>query len=236
MTRRRALTFVLVAGFTAVVLYGGSSGLVTGLFGPRVMLDVSAPLVGHPSAPAASSDQAAAPALHTSGVSGAAARVLTTVSVAPATRELSGFTIEARLATKDGKPLAETEVAFYDVVTLMGPREMLIGTAKTDGHGSATINYLPPQLGTHTINVRPTQWDRLAATQATATFDAIRAAPVTYARERLPLEPFSLRLPAFGIAAVAAVYAIFAFVVLGSLYFIPRSGQRDPYMGRAREV
>lgn len=236
MTRRRALTFVAVAALTVVVLYGGTSGL-TRLFGPRVALDVSGQqLRPGNAAPAASSDGASAPTLQASGVAISAARVLTSVSIEPARRETSGFTIEARLVGKDGKPVADTEVAFYDVVTHAGQREMLIGTAKTDGHGSATINYLPPQLGARTINVRPTQWDKLAATQATATFDATRAAPITYAREPLPLDPFSARLPGFGIAAVAAVYALFAFVVLGSLVVIPRHAQRSHYMGNAKEI
>ncbi len=239
MTRRHAVTLAFVAVFTAVVLYGGTTGSFARLFGPRALLDVSGQQHGgsHPgAAPVTSGEQPAAPALQVSGAPAAAARVLTTVTVEPAKKEAKGYTIGARLVGKDGKALADTEVAFYDVLAFQGPREMLVGVAKTDGFGTASLDYLPAQGGTHTINVRPTQWDRLAATQATATIDAARVAPSTYARERLPLDPFSARLPSVGAAVVLAVWALFALVMFGSAYLIPRGAHRSPYIGNAREV
>ncbi len=237
MTRNRAATLAFVGILTAVVLIGGSTGTFGKLFGPSVMLDASGQLRQHGGAPAMSGGQpAAAPALQSSGVASAAARAFTAVSVAPARREANGYAIEARLVGKDGKGLVDIEIAFYDVLALLGPREMLIGTAKTDGFGTASIEYLPAQGGTHTVNVRPLQWDRLGATQATVTIEAARVAPATYARERLPLDPFSSRLPSIGAVVVLAIWALFAFIVLGSAYLIPRGAKRSHYMGKAKEV
>jgi hypothetical protein len=236
MTRYRGFTIGFAFILAGVLLYGGTT-LVSGLFGPRVMLTTSGQLgPGQPAAPTVPHEQAAAPALQTSGVAAAAARAFTTVTSAQAKREDKGYTLEARLVGKDGKAIANTDIAFYDVLQLLGTREMLIAVAKTDGYGVATIEYLPASGGRHTINVRPLQWDRLAATQATATIDAARVAPVVYARERLPLDPFSARLPAIGTAVVAVIWGLFAFVVLGSAYLIPRGKRSSPYMGKAREV
>ncbi|MDO8506237.1 MAG: hypothetical protein Q7S41_01365 [Candidatus Limnocylindria bacterium] len=235
MTRYRGLALV-VAILAAFMLFGGGAGVVSGLFGPRVMLNASGQVGQHgQTTPTSSGEQAAAPALQISGVAGAAARVFTSLSVEPAAKEARGYAIEARLVGKDGKPLADTEIAFYDVVELLGPREMLIGAAKTDGFGTAAIDYLPAEGGTHTIAARPTQWDRLAATQATATIQAARVAPTTYAHEQLPLDSFSTRVPYVGAFVLLAIWALFAFVVLGSAYRIPRGAHRTPYIGRARE-
>lgn len=238
MTRGRALTLTFVAVFTAVVIYGGTTGSFARLFGPRAMLDVSGQQHGgsHPGAAPVTGEQQAPAVLAVSGAPAAAARVFTTATVEPAKKEAKGYTLGARLVGKDGKALVDTEVAFYDVVAFQGPREMLVGVAKTDGFGTASLDYLPAQGGTHTINVRPTQWDRLAATQATATIDAARVAPSTYARERLPLDPFSARLPSVGALVVLAVWALFALVILGSAYLIPRGARRSPYIGKAREI
>lgn len=235
MTRRRSISFAVIGVFTAVILYGG----VSGLFGPRMKLEVSGQLSGGPhgaAVPATTNGQGAVTTIPVSGVATSAARVLTTVSVEPAKKETNGYAIEARVVGKDGKALPDTEVAFYDVVALLGPREMLIGTAKTDGFGIATVNYLPPQGGTHTINVRPVRWDVIAATQASTKIEAARVAPIAYARERLPLDPFSVRLPSIGAVVVLAVWLLFALIVLGTAYLIPRGARRSPYMGNAREI
>lgn len=235
MTKRQAINAASIALLTLAVVSGGVSGTFNRVLGARVMIDRSAQLAG--GAPHEQGGEAKpAPALEASGVAASTAKVLTSVSVAEARKEANGYAIEARIVGRDGKAIADVEVAFYDVLPLLGPREMLIGTAKTDGFGTASINYLPAQGGTHTINVRPTQWDRLAATQATATIAATRVAPVTYARERLPLDPFSVRLPSIGALLVLAIWGLFALIVLGTAYLIPRGAHRSPYMGKAKEV
>lgn len=236
MTRRHAITFASIGLLTAVVLYGGVTGSFSKLLGPRVMLDGAAQLHDSGVAPGTTGQQAPPRVLEPSGVAAAAARAFTSASVQPAKREDRGYTLEARLVGKDGKALVDTEIAFYDVLPLLGQREMLIGTATTDGFGTASLDYLPAEGGTHTINVRPVRWDRLAATQATTTIEVARVAPVTYARERLPLDPFSSRLPSIGAAVVLVIWALFAFIVLGSAYLIPRGTKRSHYMGRAKEV
>lgn len=235
MTKRQAINAASIALLTLAVVSGGLSGTFNRVLGARVMIDRSVQLSG--GAPHTEGGETKpAPALEVSGVAASAAKVLTSVSVAEARTQANGYAIEARVVARDGKALADVEVAFYDVLPLLGPREMLIGTAKTDGFGIASLNYLPAQGGTHTINVRPTQWDRLAATQATATIAATRVAPVAYARERLPLDPFSVRLPSVGALLVLAIWGLFALIVLGTAYLIPRGARRSPYMGKAREV
>lgn len=234
MTKRQAINAASIALLTLAVVSGGLSGTFNRVLGARVMIDRSAQLSG--GAPQQGGETKPAPALEASGVAASTAKVLTSVSVAEARTEANGYAIEARIVGRDGRAAPDVEVAFYDVLPLLGPREMLIGTAKTDGFGIASLNYLPAQGGTHTINVRPTQWDRIAATQATATIAATRVAPVTYARERLPLDPFSVRLPSIGALLVLAIWGLFALIVLGTAYLIPRGARRSPYMGKAREV
>jgi hypothetical protein len=236
MTRSRTVTFAFVAVALAAFLFGGT-GWVSGMFGPRVMLDASGQLGTRDAAPAPKTEPGAAPAkLPTSGAAGAAARVFTSVSAAPAAREAKGYTLEARIVGKDGKAQVGVEVGFYDRRELLGPREMLVGVVKTDGYGVASIDYLPAEGGTHTIAARPTQWDRLAATEATTSLQAVRVAPSTYARERLPLDGFSPRLPYAAAAVLFAILGLFAFVVLGTAFVIPRGARSTPYMGRAREI
>jgi hypothetical protein len=236
MSRTRGLALIVVAFLAAFMLFGGGARAVSGLFGPRVMLDASGQLAQQGQSAPSSSGARAAPALQVSGVAPTAARALTSLSVQPATKEARGYALEARLVGKDGKALVGTEIAFYDVVELLGPREMWIGAAKTDGFGTVAIDYLPAEGGAHTIVARPTQWDRLAATQATATIQAVRVAPTTYAREDLPLDPFSVRVPSVGAFVLLSIWALFAFVVFGTAYRIPRGVHRSPYPGRAREI
>lgn len=236
MTRKRNLALIGVAVIAIAVLAGNGS-LVRGLFGQRAMLDVSAQGGQQQAAMPSSAASAAPQTLPSSGPAAAAAKAITSVGITPDTRGDRGYVIDARVVTKEGKPVANAVVRFYDITELLGTREMLIGTETTDGLGTVSLFYKPAQGGTHQIVARPAN-AALAATDGRATFDATVVAPSTYARERLPLDRFSVNLPMAGQTLLLVVWGLFAFVLVGSLIRIPRSAHRDdiPLTRKAREI
>lgn len=235
MTKKRNLLLIGVA----MALIGAAAmngGLVRGLFGQRAMLSVSGQQQGQQQtmpSPAASSGPQTLPG---SGPAAAAAKTTTSVTVTPDMRD-RGYVLDARVVSKaDGKPVANALVRFYDTVQLLGAREMLVGSATTDGLGTVTIYYKPAQAGTHRIIARPAS-AQLAATDGVATFDATTIAPSAYTRDRLPLDPFSVNLPFAGETVLLVVWGLFAFVLIGSLIRIPRSAHHDaPFTRKAREI
>lgn len=236
MTKKRNLALIAVA-VVAIALLAGNGTFVRGLFGPRAMLDVSGQQGQH-----AATDQGgggitpAGQVVPGTGPAAAAAKATTSLSVQPDSRGDRGYVLQARVATNDGKPVANAVVRFYDVVQLLGSREMLIGAKATDGQGTVSLSYLPAQGGTHQIVARPAN-SQLAATTGNASFDASVVAPSTYARERLPLDRFSVNLPVAGETVLLLVWGVFAFVVIGSLIRIPRGARnRSPLPRQAREI
>lgn len=235
MTRKRNLVLIGVAMIliTAAATSGGLARIVSG---QRAMLSVSGqqsrPHQTMPS-PAASPGPQALPS---SGPAAAAAKTVTSVTVTPDTRD-RGYVLDARVVSKaDGKPVANALVRFYDTVQLLGTREMLVGSATTDGQGTVTIYYKPPQAGTHRIIARPAS-GQLAATDGVATFEATTVAPSAYTRDRLPLDPFSVNLPIAGETLLLVVWGLFAFVLIGSLIRIPRGTRHDePFIQKVREI
>jgi hypothetical protein len=235
MTRKRNLVLVAVA-LVAVALVAANGSFVRGLFGQRAMLSVGGQQSGQqqtmPSPQASSAPQT----LPSSGPAAAAAKTTTSLTITPDVRD-RGYVLDARIVSKaDGKAVANAVVRFYDVVQLLGTREMLIGSATTDGLGTVSIYYKPAQGGQHRIIARPAS-AALAATDGVATIDATVIAGASYARERLPLDRFSVNLPLAGETVLLVVWGLFAFVLIGSLIRIPRSADHDaPFTRKAREI
>ena len=204
---RRAPRALIAVGATALVLV--VAGWTQGLLGPRVSLQL--PPGGAPDQRPAVSEggpAAARPAVPAAATSGA-------VTVTPSRRADLGYVLEAQVVAKDGSPMNEVAVRFYDLVYLLGPREMLVGSERTDGRGRASLTYLPAEPGAHTIIAR---YDgRSGPAEVRTDFEADRTATAAYHRELLPLADFSRLLPAFAAAALVAVWALFAFAVIGGV-------------------
>ena len=235
MTRKRNLILIAVA-LVAVALVATNGSLVRGLFGQKAMLSLGGQQTQQSGTTATGGSTTTGQAQPGTGPAAAAAKATASVSVTPDTRD-RGYVIDARLVSKsDGKPIANANIAIYDVVELLGTREMLIGNATTDGQGTVSITYKPSLSGAHQIIARATN-AQLAAADGRTTFNATVIAPGTYARERLPLERFSVNLPMAGVVILLVIWGAFAFVVLGSLIRIPRGAQHEiPHVGRAREL
>ena len=137
------------------------------------------------------------------------------VRVDPSKKAGAGYVVEAQVLGKDGSAVNEVAVRFYDVVDLLGPREMLIGTEPTDGQGRATLTYMPAEAGAHTVIARYVA--RSAPGEARTTFQADLSAASTYEREHLPLADVSESLPPVAAAVLLAVWALFAFALVGAV-------------------
>ncbi len=168
------------------------------------------------------------------------ARTTATANVEPSENAELGYVIEARVANKDGRPVNQLTVQFYELVDLAGAREMLLGSATTDGFGRATVTYLPAAKGTHQIVIRSTKQGALEATEARTTFDATLADAVPYTAEVLPLAAFSERLPAVAGLVLLGVWLMFAFAFVVTPRRIERLARlavtpSRPVRGVARE-
>ena len=137
-----------------------------------------------------------------------------------------GYLLHGHLATSDGKPVGDASVTFYEIVELFGRREMLIGTAKTDGQGVAGYPYLPARTGTHEILVRFRGRDHVSPADSTLTFEATVAAPARSVA-RPALADFSDRVPYAVGAIVLAVWALIAFALFGTARGVIRA-RADP--------
>ncbi len=220
MSRSRSAVLILV-GVLAIALVSRNDASVhwlQGLLGPRTALSLPAQMAQHaPVGGAPAGAPQAAPAQPpTPPLGGAAARAAATVSVAASARVEQGYVLEARLLTKDAKPMNEVAVRFYDVVELLGTREMLIGAATTDGQGQASVKYLPAELGRHEIVARAAPSLQATPMEARTIFEAGTAAAPAYAPEQLPLASFSDAAPYAAGAVVLAVWALFAVALLGT--------------------
>lgn len=152
-------------------------------------------------------------------------RVLADVSVAPAEKAAQGYTLSIRLRTSDGKPVNEATVRFYEVVELLGRREMFITSVRTDGQGFASTTYLPARTGRLELIARCSGRDHLLPLEQTFSFDATVAAP-PYEAAEVPLASFTALVP-YGVGVVVlAVWALIAFALFGTALGI-RRGRRD---------
>lgn len=218
MSRSRSM---LVAGMLAIVAFAlvATNGAgIQRLVGPRTALLIpAAPGAGGAQVATTPAAEPAAPAQVPASVpSGAASRVVATISVEPHQRVEQGYVLEARLLTRESKPINEAKVSFYDVRDLLGPREMLIGTATTDGQGSATVKYLPAEAGRHEIVARYVPSGQTDVVVTRTSFEADVTAKPSSSAEVLPLARVTAVLPAVAAAVLLAVWILFAFALIGT--------------------
>ena len=159
-------------------------------------------------------------------------RAICFVDVTPSPRLEQGYTLGVRLLVSQSQPVVGGTVRLYDVVDLFGKKEMLIGTATTDGQGHASVSYLPATKGTHEIVARFGGMPGYAATEGRSTFQAdIAAEP--YVVEPAPLAAFTSKVPYAVGALVVAVWGLIAFALIGTARGIT-SGAR-PHTDRKGE-
>ncbi len=220
MTRSRRATVALLTVLVLTLASRTDPGmrLVENLLGSRASLYLGGQTVPHDATThtAVGEQPADVAQLPVPPPAGAAARLAAAVSVAASAHAEQGYAVETRLLTKDAKPMNGITVRYYDVVELLGPREMLIGSAVTDGQGRASFTYLPQEAGRHEVIVRSAALDQYVATEGRATFQADVVAPASYSRELLPLSSFTGQLPWVAGGVLLAVWALFAVALLGT--------------------
>jgi len=199
-------------GFATVVLLGPGRSLLPAPL--RLQLPAGAITSQAPEAVAPTHDANSAPAARPAIVpppGGARVDVATRRAVAVA----QGYVVETRVVSPDGKPVNDAVVRFYELVDFFGPREELIGSARTDGQGTATLTYLPATTGQHSIVVRFAGQGSLVPSVGTATFEASLAAP-PYRSDQPALLAFTRFVPYAAGAIVLAVWGLIAFALFGS--------------------
>lgn len=152
-------------------------------------------------------------------------RAVCQVSATASVKPDQGYVLGVRLTTTEGRPVSEATVRLYEVVELFGTREMLVGTARTDGQGNASLLYLPARTGTHQIVVRFPGRDHVAAAEGRTSFEATVAAP-PYRPETPALASFSAAVPYAVGLVVLSVWALIAFALFGTARGV-RRGARD---------
>jgi hypothetical protein len=209
--RRIVIAFAAVS-IAAIALLGPGRSLLPASTRPAGALAAPAPDVvaaahaGHDAA----STPAARPAI-AQPPDGARVEVTTR---AAAKAEL-GYVIESRVVTPDGRPVNDAVVRFYQLVDFFGPREELIGTARTDGQGNAALTYLPASIGSHDIAVRFAGPGSLVPSEGTPTFEATVATP-PYRSDETALLGFTRLVPYAAGAIVLAVWGLIAFALFGT--------------------
>jgi hypothetical protein len=153
------------------------------------------------------------------------------VTTRSATKVEQGYVIETRILSPDGKPVNEAVVRFYELVDFFGPREELIGSARTDGQGNAAITYLPASPGQSEIVVRFAGQGSLLPSVGTATFEATVAAP-PYRSDQPGLLSFTRLVPYAAGAILLAVWGLIAFALFATARGIavragPRTAKED---------
>jgi hypothetical protein len=137
------------------------------------------------------------------------------VSTRGATKVEQGYVVETKVVSREGKPVNDAVVRFYELVDFFGPREELIGTARTDGQGVAALTYLPASTGTHDIVVRFAGQGSLVPSVGTATFEASVAAP-PYRSDEPALLAFTRLVPYAAGAIVLSVWGLIAFALFAT--------------------
>ena len=136
-----------------------------------------------------------------------------------------GYVLAVRVRSADGKPVNEAAIRFYEAVDLFGVREMLIGTAMTDGQGDGALVYLPAQVGSHPIIARFAGRDQVAPAEGRITLEATVAA-AAYQAQPVPLADFSRVVTGAVGAIVLVVWAFIVFAFISTARGV-RSGARD---------
>ncbi|MDE3111975.1 MAG: hypothetical protein KGK34_03435 [Chloroflexota bacterium] len=225
MTRGpRVLIAVLALVAATVVLQLDLRGLLPGqvrLEAPNTML-MSPPSSGQGAPGGVSAQRPAAAAAPN------AARVQLRTSAAASAPD--GYVLAASVATPDGRPAAGATVTFYEVVDLLGSREMLIDSATSDGRGNASVVYLPARAGSHEIVARSTGIAKAASGEARSTLEATVTAKA-YAPETPSISAFYNAVP-YGVGLVVlAVWLLIAFALLGTARGVVRGARREEEKG-----
>ena len=147
------------------------------------------------------------------------------LTVAAAAKADEGYVLAVRVRTDDAKPVNEATIRYYEIVDLIGSREMLIGTVTTDGQGQGALVYLPAQLGSHQIVARFAGRDQIAPAEARMWFEAVVAAPA-YEPGVVPLSGFTRVVAIVVDAIVLFVWALIAFAFTSTARGV-RRGARD---------
>lgn len=137
------------------------------------------------------------------------------VSTQRAAKAELGYVIETRVVSPDGKPVNDSVIRFYEQVDFFGPREELIGSARTDGQGAAAVTYLPASIGQHDIVVRFAGQGSLVPSVGTTSFEASVVAP-PYHSDQPALLAFTRLVPYAAGAIVLAVWGLIAFALFGT--------------------
>ena len=152
-------------------------------------------------------------------------RAVIQLTVAAAAKADDGYVLAVRIRTDDAKPVNEAVIRYYEIVDLIGSREMFIGTVTTDGQGQGSLSYLPAQLGSHQIVARFAGRDQVAPAEARTTFEAVIAAPA-YEVEAVPLSGFTRLVSVVVGVVVLSVWALIAFALISTARGV-RRGARD---------
>lgn len=142
-------------------------------------------------------------------------RAICIVEARASTRLEQGYVLEARLVTADGRPVNEATVRFYEMVDFFGRREMLLGSAVTDGQGRVSFSYLPARIGSHEIVVKFSGRDHFGATTGRTTLLAEVAAE-PYVVEPAPLAAFTGKVPFAAGSIVLGVWTLIAFALIST--------------------
>jgi len=224
---KRALITFAALGIATVALLGPGRALLPGslrLQAPDVSLNATAPEAAAPSHN--THDANNAPATRPAIVPPpGGARV--DVTTRGATKAEQGYVLEAKVVSPEGNPVNDAVVRFYELVDFFGPREELIGSARTDGQGTAAMTYLPASIGQREIVVRFAGQGSLVPSFGTATFDASVGAPA-YRADQPALLNFTRLVPYAAGAIVLAVWALIAFALLGTARGIAVSAAQTP--------
>ena len=145
--------------------------------------------------------------------------------VAASAKVEQGYVLTVHLHTSDGQPVNEDTVRFYQAVDFFGQREMLLGSAITDGQGNTSLTFLPARPGSYSIIARSTDKDHFTSAEGRTTFDATVAAPA-YKAETIALSGFTKVVTAAVGAIVLAVWALIALALISTARGV-RRGARD---------
>jgi hypothetical protein len=144
----------------------------------------------------------------------AAARLVVTAQ--PFDKAEQGYALQVSVVSPDGKPVADAQVKFFELVDLFGTREMLLAAATTDGRGTASYGYLPAHPGSHPIVVRFAGRDRtLSAGEGRMTLEATVSAERP-APERSGFAAFSDKVPYAAGLLVLTVWGLIAFALIAT--------------------
>ena len=109
--------------------------------------------------------------------------------------------------------MANRDVEFYQHVEFFGPRDALLGTAKTDATGVAVLLYQPAVRGKQSIVARLAEGGGFAKSEGTATIE-IRDVDEPYEAEPMPLAAVRQWLPAALGGVVVLVWALLLGVLV----------------------